>query len=64
MEFSIIVAAHNSQSTIKPCRDAIFPSQNKNYEVIVVDDNSSDKTVEIIKSFLLQHVNNAMNKDA
>lgn len=45
---SIIILTMNSARFIKPCIHAIDGLDYPNYELIVVDNNSSDKTLEII----------------
>ena len=48
MKISIIIPVYNSSSTLKECLDSIFSSTFKDYEVIVVSDNSTDdKTVRM-----------------
>jgi glycosyltransferase involved in cell wall biosynthesis len=48
---SVVVPAYNEEKTIKRCLAALknqsFPA--KDYEIIVVDNNSSDKTAQIAK---------------
>ena len=51
MNFSLIVPAHNASRTIGRCLEAIFNSDFKNFEVVVIDDASNDPTVEIAKKF-------------
>ena len=48
---SIIVPTYNSSYTIGSTLESIALQTYKNYEVIAVDDGSSDSTVEIIQSF-------------
>jgi len=49
---SIIVPAYNSEKTIEYCLKTIIDeSKNFESEIIVIDDNSSDKTSEIVKKF-------------
>ena len=48
---SIIIPNHNGSATIGRCLEAAFSSAYGNFEVIVVDDCSSDDSVEIIKKF-------------
>ncbi len=48
---SVIIPNYNGSSTIKKCLEAVFSSEYDNFEVIVVDDCSTDNSVEIIKSF-------------
>jgi len=51
MDISVIVPTFNCQRTISECLKSIFNSTYKNFEVIVVDDYSSDSTIEKIKKF-------------
>jgi glycosyltransferase involved in cell wall biosynthesis len=48
---SIVIPSYNKAATIGKCLEAAFSSKYKNFEVIVVDDNSDDNSVEIIKRF-------------
>lgn len=51
MKFSIVVPVHNAQDTLKSCLDAIFLSENKDFEVIVVDDGSTDESGLIARGY-------------
>jgi len=49
---SIIVPAYNSENTIEECLKSIsLEANNFIFEIIVIDDNSNDKTSEIVKNF-------------
>jgi glycosyltransferase involved in cell wall biosynthesis len=48
---SITIPTYNSEKTISKCLESIKNQSYKNIEVIVVDTNSEDKTVEIAKSY-------------
>ena len=49
---SIIIPSYNSEKTVRNCLDKIIKeSKQLKSEIIVVDDCSTDKTVEIIKTF-------------
>jgi len=48
---SIIIPTHNSKATIKSCLDSLYSQSvpREQFEIIVVDDGSMDKTVQIAK---------------
>lgn len=48
---SVIVPMHNSEKYIEECIKSILNQTYKNIEIIVIDDNSTDKSMEILKSF-------------
>ncbi len=48
---SVVVPVYNSSTTIAECLEAILANDYPDFEVIVVDDESSDNSVEIIKRF-------------
>ena len=48
---SIIIPVKNGGATIGSCLSSIKRSYYKNIEIIVVNDHSTDNTVEIVKSF-------------
>jgi glycosyltransferase involved in cell wall biosynthesis len=49
VSISVIIPNHNGGATIGECLSAAFESDYENFEVIVVDDASSDDSVKIIK---------------
>lgn len=48
---SVIVTTKNEEKNIKKCLSSITKQTYKNYEIIVVDNYSSDRTVEISKKY-------------
>jgi len=48
---SIVIVAYNEELFIGKLLESIKTQQYKNFEVILVDDHSNDKTVQIAKSF-------------
>lgn len=50
-KISVVIPNYNNASTIEKCLEAVFSSEYKNFEVIVVDDCSEDNSLEIIKKF-------------
>jgi len=50
MKISVIIPTYNEENHISECLDSLSTQTYQDYEVIVVDDGSTDKTVSIIKS--------------
>lgn len=48
---SIIIPARNEEMYIKKCIQSILNQSAKSYEVLVVDDSSTDSTLEIVMEF-------------
>ena len=51
MNISIVIPVYNASLTLKECLDAIFNTNLKNFEVIIVSDNSTDNSVEIASQY-------------
>ena len=51
VKFSIIIPAYNSEWCIKRCLESVINQTYSNWEAIVIDNNSTDKTIEIVKEF-------------
>ena len=49
--FSVIVCTHNGGERIVSCLQALRHLEYPSYEVIVVDDGSTDDTVELVRTF-------------
>ena len=47
---SVIIPSYNREKTIKRAVESVLNQTYKDIEVIVVDDCSSDKTIEILTS--------------
>jgi len=50
----VITVCYNSESTIEKCLQSVISQDYNNIEHIIVDGNSSDKTLEIISSFRIK----------
>ena len=51
-EVSVIIPMYNAEKFINEALDSLLAQTFPNYEVIVVDDCSTDKSVEIVKSYI------------
>ena len=49
IKFSIIISAYNCENYISKCLESIFNQSYKNFEIIVVDDCSTDGTRQSLK---------------
>jgi glycosyltransferase involved in cell wall biosynthesis len=55
-KFIILVTQRDAAPFIKRCLDSIVSQTYKNYEVIIMDDNSTDGTWEIIQKYPFQAI--------
>jgi glycosyltransferase len=51
MKISIITVVYNNENTIKDAIDSVLSQSYKNIEYIIIDGQSTDQTINIIKSF-------------
>ncbi|MDP8200609.1 MAG: glycosyltransferase family 2 protein [Candidatus Tenebribacter burtonii] len=54
---SVIIPVYNGQKTLNQCLESVLDQSYENFEVIVVDNNSTDNTKKIIQSFKKKHNN-------
>ncbi len=52
IKFSVLIANYNNGKYIKTCLDSIYKQDYKNVEIILVDDNSTDNSLEIINEYI------------
>ncbi|MBI5376043.1 MAG: glycosyltransferase [Candidatus Schekmanbacteria bacterium] len=50
-EISIVIPTYNASFSIEDCLKAIYETTGVDFEVIIVDDLSTDNTIEIVKQF-------------
>ncbi|MBN2121091.1 MAG: glycosyltransferase [Candidatus Omnitrophica bacterium] len=56
-KISVIIPVYNSQDTLEKCLESIFNVEYSNFEVIVVNDSSRDKSAEVAKRYPCRIIN-------
>lgn len=51
MRYTILVVTYNKEKYIRKCLDSIFDQTYKNFELIIVDDGSTDNTKQIVDEY-------------
>lgn len=52
MKLSVIIPNYNNQKYIKECLDSILNQTFQDFEIVIVDDCSTDNSVDIIKRYI------------
>lgn len=63
-KISVIIPNHNDAETLPLCLRAVLDSDYPDFEVIVVDDKSTDNSPEVIKKFRVKFIIHAENRGA
>lgn len=50
-KISVVIPMKNEETNVQACLEALLKQDYQNFEIIVINDNSSDRTGEILKSF-------------
>src|SRR4030042_2918721 len=48
---SVVIPVYNGEKTLNQCLNSVLNQDYDNYEVVLVNNNSTDRTLEIIKEF-------------
>jgi len=51
MKVSVVILVYNEEKLIKNCLDSLMNQTEKHDEIIVVDNNCTDKTINIVKKY-------------
>lgn len=52
MKVSVVISSYNGEKYIKECIDSILSQTYSNFEIIIVDDQSTDKTMDVVKGYM------------
>lgn len=52
---SVIIPVYNAENTILSCMKSVHNQTYENVEVIIIDDGSSDRSKEIIETYIAEH---------
>lgn len=56
-KFSIIIPIYKVEKYIKKCLDSVFSQTDKDFEVLVVNDGTPDRSMEIVKEYDVKIIN-------
>lgn len=57
MRFSVLIPVYNVQDYLKECLDSIYKQSYKDFEVIIIDDGSTDKSAIICDKYKYKYFN-------
>ena len=55
MLFSVIIPVHNAEQYIDRCLQSIFANDFENYEILTVENGSTDNSLAILNSYASEH---------
>lgn len=63
MKVSVIVTAYNKENYIRKCLESVINQDCNDWELIIVEDGSTDNTKEVIEQFVMPYLENIIYKD-
>jgi len=62
MKLSVVMSIHNQEKYLKRAIESILAQSFKDYDFLILDDGSTDESLEIIKSFKDKRIRLFRNK--
>ena len=62
MKVSVIVTAYNKENYIRKCLESVINQDCNDWELIIVEDGSTDNTKEVIEQFVMPYLENIIYK--
>ena len=62
MKLSIIIPAYNAETTLQKCLDSVLCQSIGNYEVLVINDGSKDRTQELLDVYKRKYPNRLLSR--
>ena len=59
--FSVVIPAYNASAIISRCLDSVASQTEKSFEIVIVDDGSSDATSQSVEQWSRQHAEIRLN---
>ena len=53
---SVVIPSYNREKRIIKTLESVLKQSYKNYEIIIIDDNSSDNTYEVLKPYISEKI--------
>ena len=61
---SIIIPVYNAEKYLQQCIDSILIQNNKNFELLIINDGSTDSSLDILNKYPHNHLNiNILNQN-
>ena len=60
MRYSFVIPIYNGEKYIDRCLKSILSQTYKNYEVIIINDGSTDRTIEILKAYSINSISSGV----
>ena len=61
-KISIVVPVYNAESTIIPTLKSLIPESHLIYELIIINDGSTDKSLDLINNFFKKNLTQVTKK--